>query len=193
MRLLSILFMFVFLVALSPAGFAADEEKLDAVKPQESGQEMIAPQIKKAPKKSDMSDLPDDYIIEASKFSETCRNDKKMPLYYNCECLAVEYLDHRKDLGPDASKEAVKNRLGDHCKDGTGIAGQLYEKCLYDYATAPKHVDPEEFCSCYGNTFASLFEKSRGALYPQIEISFLSKARLKCSNPEAARKIYGNF
>lgn len=145
----------------------------------------------KVTKKSDMSDIPDDYIIEASKFGEECRNHREMPLYFNCQCLAVTYLDHRIDLGPEAHSSAVRNMLGGECKDGTGIAGKLYEECLNDFVNAPKHLDPETFCSCYSNTFSKYFESSNGEMNPRMKLSFLSRSRLQCQNPEAARKIYG--
>ena len=142
--------------------------------------------------KSDLSDIPDEYIIEASQFGEKCRNDYTMPLYFDCRCLGVKYLDARIEMGPDASPSGVQNRLGKACKDGTGIAGQLYEECLNDFVNAPTHLDPEEYCSCYGNTFAEYFEDLPGRMNPRTKIALLSKAKLTCQDPAAARRIYGN-
>lgn len=189
MKFLSIISIFFFMFAFSPIAHAADtgDEHLK----EQTAQDMTAPKEEKSIKKSDMSNIPDDYIIEASKFGETCRNDFKMPLYFNCQCLAVKYLDHRIELGPEAHSSAVRNLLGKDCKDGTGIAGQMYKKCLYNISTAPKHLDPETFCSCYSNTFASYFESLPGAMNPRMKVSLMSRARLKCQDPEAARKIYG--
>ena len=95
-------------------------------------------------------------------------------------------------MGPDASPSGVQNRLGKACKDGTGIAGQLYEECLNDFVNAPTHLDPEEYCSCYGNTFAEYFEDLPGRMNPRTKIALLSKAKLTCQDPAAARRIYGN-
>lgn len=151
----------------------------------------LAPEEEKRVNRSDLSDIPDEYIIEASKFGEECRNDRKMPLYFDCRCVAVRYLDTRIELGPESTPSAVRNQLGAACKDGTGIAGQLYERCLLDINNAPTHLDPEEFCSCYGNTFAKYFEDFDQVMGTKAEISLKSKARLTCQDPVTARRIYG--
>lgn len=141
----------------------------------------------------DLSAIPDHYIREATAFGEKCRNHHERPLYYDCRCLGVEYLDARIRLGASASASAIENQLGAKCKDGSGIAGQHYQRCLNDFVNAPKHLDPEEYCRCYGNSYAKYFERLQGKLTVKGNISLMSRAKLTCSNPKAAQRIYGNI
>jgi hypothetical protein len=144
----------------------------------------------KVPKK-DLSDLPDEYIAEATQFGENCKNDPNLSQYFNCQCMAVEYLDTRKKLGPNASSSIIRSYLGGKCKDGTELAGPMYEECLDTRTHAPTHVDPEVYCTCFTNSFIKMFEELQGAMSSQIEIAMRSRARTECSEPETARRIYG--
>lgn len=168
------------------------EKKAPDTSDSSSAEEDISAPQKDEPKaKMDMSDIPDEFIDEASQFGEDCRNHHEMPMYFDCRCMGVKFLDARMELGASASKSEVQNRLGKACKDGTGIAGQLYERCLNDFVNAPENVGPEEYCSCYGNTFAKLFEDWPSLLTQSAKVALTSKAQLICQNPEAARRIYG--
>ena len=178
MNVMRLLLPFLLSFLLCILSFQAVAQDIDTAKP-------------KAPGQSDMSDIPDDFIIEASTFGERCRNDLTMPLYFDCRCMAVKYLDNRIELGKDASPSVIRNRLGDECKSATGIAGKIYKNCLVDFSAAPKHLDPEEYCSCFGNTFAQFFESYPGKMQLSTESSLMGKARLKCQDPEAAFKLYG--
>lgn len=155
----------------------------------DDAQDMSAPEAEKS--KIDMSDIPDEFIIEASEFGEYCRNDHTMPLYFDCRCKAVSYLDERIKRGPDASGSSIRIAIANLCKDGTGISGHVYEKCLNDFVNAPKHLDPEEFCSCYGNTYAEYFEDFAGPLTAKADVAITTKAKTVCQDPAAARRIYG--
>ena len=141
---------------------------------------------------SDLDEIPDEFIIEASNFGESCRNNSEMSKYFDCRCMAVKYLDKRIEAGPEALASHIQNSLGYECKDGTGVSGELYEKCLYNITNAPKHLDPEEYCSCYGNTFAKMYESYPRRLSTKVKIAFLSRAQLACRDPRAARRVYGS-
>jgi len=132
------------------------------------------------------------FLIEASNFGERCRNDKDMKLYFDCRCMGAEYLDRRIKLGPSASASEVQNSLGITCKDGTGVAGEMYEHCLNDFINAPTELDPEEFCQCYANSFAKYYEDLSGRLTIKAKIALKSRARMVCQRPATARRIYGN-
>ncbi len=153
--------------------------------------DMTAPENEDSISTIDLSDVPDEFLTEASKFGETCRNHHEMPLYYDCRCMGVKFLDARIELGPDASHSEVQDQLGKACKDGTGIAGQIYKNCFNDFLNAPKELDPEEYCSCFGNTFAKLFEDWPSRLSRRAEIALRSKAQVMCQNPRAAKRLYG--
>lgn len=175
---LATLFSFVMLAFLSPMAGAHSASEMHVVEPSP-----LFTQI--------MSSKPDKLNSEAMEFQQICLNDDEMPLYYDCQCLAGDYAEKRKELGPDASRSAVQNRLGARCKDGTGIAEKLNRTCQENVATLPKGHDPEAFCECYSKKFTAFFENLDGRLAPSMKITFLSRARLTCQDPEAARKIYG--
>lgn len=130
-------------------------------------------------------------VDEIQQFSQDCR-EGKMHLYYDCSCLKDEYIEHREKLGQNASPSSIRSKLGANCKDGDGIAAQMNEKCLKQPAYLPKGHDPETFCSCYSRNFKSLFERWDGVMQPTLEVQFKSAARLKCQDPEAYKKVYGD-
>ena len=173
------------LAFISHSPLALAQENLD------DPADLMAPKEEPAIRKKDMSDIPDEYIMEATQYGEECRNDDKLPLYFDCRCMTVHYLDVRKKLGPEASVSAVRSQLGGRCKDGTGIAGVAYEKCLGNFLLAPKNVNLEDFCGCYSNRFAKMYESLPGAMSARAEIALKSRARTECASPETARRIYG--
>jgi len=151
--------------------------------------DMAAPEATKP--ESDLSDIPDEFIIEASDFAEECRNDHTMPMYYDCRCLSVAYLDERIRRGPESGADSIRRTITKQCKDASGIAGQIYEHCLTDFVNAPKHLDPEEYCSCYGNTYAKYYEGFDGLATARVNISIKARAKTVCADPAAARRVYG--
>jgi len=173
-------------------------ERPEAPLPETAPQDILDPQTPitapvdtSKPLGADMSDIPDEYIIEASKFGDECRNNDKLNKHFDCRCMAVKYLDARIEYGPSAGVSVIRNKLGYDCKDATGIAGELYQACLLDIENAPTHLDPEEYCSCYANTFAKYFEEWPGRITINLKVSLMSRAKLTCRDPAGARKIYG--
>lgn len=156
--------------------------------------DIAAPDRPDEERRSDMSDIPDEYIIEASQFGEMCRNEGDMRNYYDCRCMAIKYLDARIEFGPEVGPSFVKTALvkANDCKDATGIAGRIYERCLLDINNAPTHLDPEEYCSCYGNTFAKYFENITKNMTLMTKINLKTRAQLRCRDPIAAQRIYGS-
>lgn len=142
--------------------------------------------------RDDLKDIPDEYIEEAIAFGRECSSDPQMQLYFDCRCMTVKYLDRRIELGKDAHFSAVRLGVGPQCADGTGIAGQLFEGCKGRYSQIPAGKDPEDFCSCYGNTYAKLYENYGRVLRSPQHVSFMAQARMACTNSENARRIYGN-
>ncbi|MFK7840576.1 MAG: hypothetical protein AB8B83_09650 [Bdellovibrionales bacterium] len=206
-------FVLLVLMTTGHAGFAQETDT--AIKPlpdfiQERPEIKAPPPVRRAPnntsrsdiaapdrpdeeRPSDLSEIPDEYIIEASEFGEMCRNEGDMRNYYDCRCMAIKYLDARIEFGPDVGPSFVKTALvqAKDCKDATGIAGHIYERCLLDINNAPTHLDPEEYCSCYGNTFAKYFENISRNVTLMAKINLKTRAQLRCRDPIAAQRIYG--
>jgi len=160
-----------------------------AVKPLDN---VLAPTTKNVPNNT-LADVPDEYIIEAAQYADKCSSHHKLSLLYDCQCLSVQYLDKRLERGPSVPAASIENLLGRECKDGTGMAGKLYSECLGDFNNAPKHLDPEEFCSCYGNSFAEMYQDLPGRMSSKLQIAIMSKARLTCMDPAAAKRVYGRY
>lgn len=166
-----------------------NETSAEKQAPQEDSSDIAAPESTQP--QSDLSDIPDEFIIEASQFAEDCRNDGTMPKYYDCRCMAVAFLDKRIERGPEASASSIRNSITKECKDASGAAGDVYEHCLTDFENAPTHIDPEEFCSCYGNTYAETFERFDGVATAKVNVSLMARAKIICSDPVSARRMYG--
>lgn len=135
--------------------------------------------------------IPDEYITEAVNYVRECEVNSLMSKYYDCRCMGVEYLDRRISLGPDAPASQLAQTIGPLCADGTGIAGRFYEQCSADYLNVPVGVDIDEYCACYANTYAKLFENYGRPLYSRDHVKLMTRARLSCRNPGLAQRFYG--
>lgn len=140
---------------------------------------------------NDYTDIPDEWIKEAQAFGKECAQSRIMPMYFDCRCMEVQYLDRRITLGPETDKSVLVQGIGPKCSDGTGISGHLYNNCKQYSLLLPADIDLEKFCSCYGNTYAKEYEQLNISLNSQQHIGLMSMARLTCRNPRAARFIYG--
>ena len=175
-------FLIFLLIALALV-FPANAQNDDAlVAPQQ--QETMAPPNR-------YSDIPDVYLIEAMNYAQECSDSQVMQLYYDCRCMGAEYLERRIALGPEAPRSQVAQRIGPACADGTGIAGSLYQDCKKNYVQVPANVGVEDYCSCYGNTYAKMFERMNRPLLSREHVALMTQARVACANPSTARRIFG--
>ncbi|MGB0718868.1 MAG: hypothetical protein ACPGRX_00225 [Bdellovibrionales bacterium] len=142
--------------------------------------------------KDKYDDVPAAWLDEAFAFGEECRASVKMRQYYDCRCMAVRFLDKRIEYGEGADRTVLMQRIGPECADGTGIAGRLYETCKADYVSIPVGLDIEEYCTCYASTYAKMFEKLDRSLGNKQHVALMTRAKVTCRNPDAARKFYGN-
>jgi len=109
-------------------------------------------------------DVPLKYLEEAERFHQECRSDEGLYQFYNCECLSVKFLDVRIESGPDRGGDSILLSLQRECKDGTYAAGIAYENCMTSGTLLfAKGKTPEEYCACFGNNVAKLYE-SRSVL-----------------------------
>ena len=104
--------------------------------------------------------IPYEYLVEAEEFHQKCQTNPKYYQYYNCDCLASNYLDERVKVGPKESQSGVFLSIKRTCFDGTFAAGKRYESCITDGTIFPRGQEPEAYCECYANEFAAVFEKS---------------------------------
>lgn len=137
-----------------------------------------------------MGDIPDVYIKEAMAFHSKCMNSHQKRAYYDCRCLAVQYLDERVKRGPDADSQEIVMSIGSGCEDGTGATGQMYTECITNGAMVPPETDMDTYCECLASTYGQLYETSKLAMNSRTYVRLKTQAKVMCTNPELARKYY---
>ncbi len=140
------------------------------------------PQISKEeePFRNEYKEVPYEYLEEADAFFNECKTDYKMFNYYNCECLSVKFLDTRIESGPERSKDSIFLAIDHTCKDATYLAGFTYNECIRDGTELPPGKQMEEFCGCFANKYAELFEASKASPSARRIVDLQIKARLSC-------------
>ncbi len=138
------------------------------------------------------ANLPQEYILEAQQFFSRCKSSGTMSPYYNCKCLATKYLDKRIELGPEASDNDISFAIEGECPDASEAAGYKYTQCLKQLGAIPPRTDPEEYCSCYANTFAKLYEQNRKGPSSKVFVRLQAQAMTICRNPDLAGKTDPN-
>lgn len=171
------LFFLIFVFCISPV-IAQVTDPLGALAPSEEG----------TPR--DLSLIPKEFIVEALNFSEECNDSRVMSMYFDCQCMASAFLDARIEAGPDADRSVIVQRVGQGCADGSGIAGSMYESCKGD-VLVPVELDIEEYCTCYANTYARLYEGMNTNLNSKRHVRLMTQSKLTCRNPGLAARLYG--
>lgn len=141
----------------------------------------------------DFSDVPDAYIKEAQKVYQTCTRHAVRPLYFDCKCFSMRFLEERMDKGNAPSTASLEFNLRNECRDSTGAAGQEYNNCLNSNSLMKPGTDPEAFCSCYGNTFSRLVDNAAPAIQSKSLNPFKVQARVTCNDPALANRLYGGY
>ncbi len=140
--------------------------------------------------KNEYLEIPTAYIDEAIAYGEKCAANPQMTQYYNCECMAVRYLDERVEVGPDTNESLIALKIDNQCRDGTQAAGVMYSKCLRGGLRPPEGMDLDKFCSCVGNTYAKLYENGRSSMSSGLYIAMRSRSITACQNPDLSRRVY---
>ena len=145
---------------------------------------------KKAAPSNDLSDIPDAYFAEAKAYNDQCRGTPHLNNYYDCDCMAARLLDQRIQRGPDVNQSSILLKLGGKCKNAANMAGSEYSKCMTSYFNLPKNIPAEEYCSCFANTYAKIFELSNAKPSAKLSMAIHKRASLSCKNPELAKRLY---
>ncbi len=128
----------------------------------------------------DLSEIPDVYLIEAENYRKHCQKRVLLRTYYNCECMAMEYLEKRIDVGPSMDESGIVMRLSNQCVDVTNAAGQMYKQCHDTSSLMGLRGDAERYCSCVGNNYAKIFKASNVKPSSQTFARIQSKAMRFC-------------
>lgn len=136
------------------------------------------------------SQLPDEYLDETEDFYKHCSTTSEMKNYYNCECLAVKFLDQRVARGPNPSRESITLSIQRECADASQAAGYYYQNCMNQSVLMPPEIPAEEYCTCFANTYAKLYERYSPGPSSKAFVQLQTQAYVTCRDPELAKRLY---
>lgn len=151
--------------------------------------EQEAPKSTFKPKK-DVTEIPTEYIDEALAFRDKCEMRADMKKHYNCECLSVKYLDQRVARGASANESSIMLSIESECKDGTFVAGSMYNQCMAGRVRYPGKRPLDEFCECFGREYAKLYELSGLSASGKAHVAIRTRAVTGCFDPNLSRQLY---
>lgn len=172
--------------------FAQDIEMTQTYSLQHPDDDVLLPDHEKKEQEQkiiemDFDDIPEAYLAEAEEYRKHCQTRRLLNTYYNCDCMALEYLQTRIDDGPtvDKSKIMLKISKSGSCVDITNAAGAMYTECKSMAPLMPVKGNTEDFCSCVGTTYAKTF-KAAGVTPSSQTMGRLQRRAVS----ECSRKIY---
>ncbi len=139
----------------------------------------------------DYDEVPDEYITEARQVYQKCLTSHSRNMYYDCKCFSMSYLEERISRGPIAHNSSIESAISGKCRDATEAAGYEYQQCLGSFEGMQPGTDPEKLCECYANRFVEIFEYVAPPIQSRNIRPLKIQARLECSDPALARKLYG--
>lgn len=101
----------------------------------------------------------DEELEEALKVSDDCKAYDRTNTRYDCDCVGMKFLDLRRQQGEKASYYWLRDAARRKCPNAPAMAGKVYNECL-QWAPAQRGEDYQEFCACYGSSFAKIFSKN---------------------------------
>ena len=129
-----------------------------------------------------LDDVPDEYIIEADQFYDSCQRNYSMKQYYNCECMSVAYLDERIAQGPLTPPSQIELSISSQCRDAVGAAGPTYNQCLSKANRFEPGTDPEKYCECVANSYVKLIDTYKPVIDSRSIVAFGVEAYSQCGN-----------
>jgi hypothetical protein len=136
----------LFIVCISTTPFAAENSSGNLYKGQ------IGSDKKQPPYTNQQLD-------EALKVSDSCKAYSYTSLHYDCDCVGMTYLELRRKKGSNASAYWLQDAAQRKCPNAPAMAGKIYSECL-GWAPFQRGEDYEEFCGCYGSTYAKIYSKN---------------------------------
>lgn len=104
--------------------------------------------------------LPEDIrvelIEEVTREYNKCQRKGTFSKYYNCECVAIAYLDERIKQGPEPHSQTLLRQVVTQCPYPEGVAGVSYKKCE-DMMAFSVVGNLDEFCTCFANFVSDEF------------------------------------
>lgn len=98
-------------------------------------------------------------LEEALKITDDCKAYDWTNIRYECDCVGMTFLELRRQQGEKADSYWLREKARRKCPNAPAMAGKIYSECL-QWAPAQRGEDYEEFCACYGSTFAKIYSKN---------------------------------
>ncbi|MCD8563066.1 MAG: hypothetical protein LRY54_03260 [Alphaproteobacteria bacterium] len=131
------------------------------------------------------SEIPEEAITEAIQVGKDCAADEMMSTYYDCECRAMRFLEARLQHGPLDNASTVMLDIQGECPNLPAIAGSAYNTCIHQgIAFFPAGQDPEEYCTCVGNSYAKLMGRSKRGYDSYMMVQMRTLATLSCTKQQ---------
>jgi len=118
-------------------------------------------------------------LDEAIGVSDDCKAVTYTNTRYDCDCLGMTFLKMRRKKGNEESSFWITEAAKKKCPNAPAMAGKIYSECL-SWAPRQRGEDYQEFCSCYGSTFAKIFSKNPTEVIDVNEAQ-MTKAMMDCN------------
>jgi hypothetical protein len=127
-------------------------------------------------------EIPEEVIEEAEQVARDCAADPMLSTYYDCECRAMRFIEVRIMRGPVEDQSTVLLDIRGECPNTPAIAGSAYQTCIQQgISFFPAGQDPEEYCSCVGNSYAKLYARAGQAFDSRLIVQLKTIATLSCT------------
>ena len=93
-------------------------------------------------------------IDESFKVYDQCNGSDMVGRYYDCDCLARNFLEIRP-ANPKTPIDDLVQIVRKDCANTSNIAGDAYDQCVT--WSAKLRTDYIQYCTCYANSYAKKF------------------------------------
>ncbi len=130
--------------------------------------------------------LTNDFLEEALGVSDECKAYDFTNTRYDCDCVGMTFLDLRRKKGLNQSRFWLREDAQRKCPNAPAMAGRIYQSCI-QWAPMQRGEDYQEFCSCYGSSYAKIYQKNPSENLYIVE-SQMIKALTSCDVNAVNRK-----
>jgi len=123
---------------------------------------------------------------EAKEVFEWCISSNRNRIRMRCDCMMYDFVERRKELGSDVSRDFVMSKLKKSCINIEGRQEMDYHGCMVGGGFPDTYgIEREKFCRCYtrkmGEEYAKITKGGESPLMPQSGI----RSGVHCSKPSS--------
>lgn len=129
-------------------------------------------------------ELSDEQLEDIQQFYNSCTGNYHLSSSYDCDCLAARYTEKKLAQGGEfLSRQEILLQINNTCPNVEGSAGKMFQKCMVLGAPYGYNGSDDDYCECFANNFAKLYEEYGGGTDSSAMIRLQSHARLQCRRP----------